>query len=46
VQVTDPTNIANTWTRNQFNNVISIRLTWVFNQQVPGKIRKTSEQEE
>lgn len=46
VQVTDPTNIANTWTRNQFNNVISIRLTWVFNQQVPGKIRKTPEQEE
>ncbi len=46
VQVTDPTNKTNTWTRNQFNNVISIRLTWVFNQQVPGKIRKNPEQEE
>jgi len=44
VQVTDPTNRANTWTRNQFNNVITIRLTWVFNQEVPGKIRKKTEE--
>jgi len=40
VQVTDPTNKNNTWTRYQFNNVISIRLTWVFNQEVPGKAKK------
>jgi hypothetical protein len=28
-------------TRYQFNNVISLRLTWVFNQEVPGKAKKT-----
>jgi len=29
--------------RYQFNNVITIRLTWVFNQEVPGKARKKPE---
>ncbi|MEI6455090.1 MAG: porin family protein [bacterium] len=33
-------------TRYQFNNVISIRLTWVFNQEVPGKVKKTSESQQ
>ncbi len=31
------------FTRNQFNNVISIRLTWVFNQEVPNKKKKVTE---
>lgn len=40
----DPKTGVDPWTRNQFNNVISIRLTWVFNQEVPGKAKKKPEE--
>jgi len=30
-------------TRNQFNNVITIRLTWVFNQEIPKRTKKVTE---
>jgi hypothetical protein len=33
VLVTDPNNPTNPFTREQYNNVISVRLTWIFNQQ-------------
>jgi len=33
------------WNRNQFNNLISIRFTYIFNEEVPGKNRKKSAEE-
>jgi len=46
VPFSDPTNPKNTWTRNQYNNVISLRLTWVFNQEIPGKSKKPAGSQE
>ncbi len=40
-------NIANdTWQRNQYNNVISLRLTYIFKQELPGKPKKPKGEEE
>ncbi|MCX6281735.1 MAG: porin family protein [Bacteroidetes bacterium] len=36
----DPNIQGDTWTRNQYNNVISLRLTYIFNQELPGKPKK------
>jgi len=46
VPFSDPTNPKNTWTRNQYNNVVSLRLTWVFNQEIPVKSKKRSGSQE
>jgi hypothetical protein len=35
-----------TWTRDQYNNVLSLRLTYIFNQELPGKPRKPKGEEE
>ncbi|MCK9423184.1 MAG: PorT family protein [Bacteroidales bacterium] len=43
VMVTDPNDPKNPFPRNQFNNVVSIRLTWVFNQEKIGKSVKKSQ---
>jgi hypothetical protein len=44
----DPTNNKNIWERKQYNNVISIRLTYVFKQPLPDKKKKpkNNDQEE
>jgi hypothetical protein len=34
-----------TWTRDQYNNVISFRLTYQFNQEIPGKPKKPKGEE-
>ncbi|MEI6889813.1 MAG: porin family protein [Bacteroidales bacterium] len=46
VTFTNP-NIANdTWQRNQYNNVISLRLTYIFKQELPGKPKKPKGEEQ
>ena len=45
VTFTDPTNAQNTWERKQYNNVISVRLTYIFNQELPGKPKKPKGEE-
>jgi len=46
VEITHPDDPKNPETRYQFNNVITIRLCWVFNQEVPGKSKKASGSQE
>jgi len=41
VMVTDPNDPKNPFSREQYNNVISVRLTWVFNQEKRDKGKKT-----
>jgi hypothetical protein len=43
VLIKDYTNTKNQYTRDQYNNVITLRLTWVFNQEVPKKAKKVTE---
>lgn len=45
VIVTDPNNPKNPDTRDQYNNVISIRLTWMFNQEANTKRKYKPESE-
>jgi hypothetical protein len=40
VTFTDPTNAKNTWQRDQYNNVLSVRLTYIFKQELPDKPKK------
>ncbi|MEI7982155.1 MAG: hypothetical protein WCI71_10920, partial [Bacteroidota bacterium] len=42
VMVTDPNDPKNPFTRKQYNNVISVRLTWIFNQEKVDKNSKKS----
>lgn len=42
VLITDPNDPKNPYLRDQYNNMISIRLTWIFNQE---KIMKTKKQD-
>lgn len=35
-------NFYNQWDRNYFNNLISLRFTYIFNEEVPGKKKNTS----
>lgn len=41
VMVTDPNDPKNPFSREQYNNVISVRLTWIFNQEKRDKEKKT-----
>ena len=42
----DPTNNKNIWERNQYNNVVSLRLTYVFKQPLPDKKKKPKDDEQ
>lgn len=42
----DPKNPLDTWERKQYNNLISVRLTYIFNQELRGKPRKPKGDEE
>jgi len=42
----DPTNNKNIWERNQYNNVVSIRLTYIFKQPLPDKKEKPKADEQ
>ena len=46
VTFTDPTDLSNTWERKQYNNLLSIRLTYIFKQELPGKPQKPKGDEE
>jgi len=40
VTFVNPNIKGDTWERNQYNNLISLRLTYIFKQEIPGKARK------
>ncbi|MCX6284557.1 MAG: porin family protein [Bacteroidetes bacterium] len=40
VTFTDPNISGDTWDRDQYNNLISLRLTYIFKQELPGKAKK------
>jgi len=42
----DPYNPNSTWERKQYNNLLSIRLTYIFKQELPGKPQKPKGDEE
>jgi len=42
----DPNNPLDTWERKQYNNLISVRLTYIFNQPLRNKPKKTKSEEE
>ena len=46
VTFTNPQNPSDTWERKQYNNLISLRLTYIFKQELPGKSRKPKVDEE
>ena len=46
VTFTNPNIKGDTWQRDQYNNLISLRLTYIFKQEIPGKPRKPKGGEE
>ncbi len=46
VTFTNPDNANDTWERKQYNNLVSIRLTYIFKQELPGKQKKPRDEEE
>jgi len=42
----DPYNQLNTWERKEYNNLITVRLTYIFNQELRGKPKKPKGDEE
>jgi len=45
VTFTNPNIKNDTWERNQYNNLISLRLTYIFKQEIPGKTKKPKGEE-
>ncbi|MEI6883750.1 MAG: porin family protein [Bacteroidota bacterium] len=46
VTYTNPNIKGDTWERNQYNNLISLRITYIFKQDIPGKKKKPKGDEE
>ncbi len=44
VTFVNPNIQGDTWERNQYNNLISLRLTYIFKQEIPGKQKKPKEE--